>query len=227
MVCTFWIVLMCWCQKWFLKNKKTSLIYILAWKVIWKTLTTTLSNKLEERNSHSRQHGQQPISKYIHAWLLVFILQWDAWCALSWPCMVTMSLPRMSPPQYYRAILLLPVKYPKPHDSTRALSSDYIPSLWLMHSQAFVTDALSMSSCHLFQSPLPLEWSIGAQDCKYAFAAELIDMHGKQEIIVQQEFFISLQHKVLFLSSINLQTSLDSRNIIKKKRCISWVMRNT
>jgi hypothetical protein len=22
MICTFWIVLMCWCQKWFLKNKK-------------------------------------------------------------------------------------------------------------------------------------------------------------------------------------------------------------
>jgi hypothetical protein len=125
--------------------------------------------------------------------------------------------------------LASPCKVPKTtwQHTSPALSSDYIPSLWLMHSQAFVTDALSMSSCHLFQSPLPLEWSIGAQDCKYAFAAELIDMHGKQEIIVQQEFFISLQHKVLFLSSINLQTSLDSRNIIKKKRCISWVMRNT
>uniref|UniRef100_A0A6M2FC81 Uncharacterized protein n=1 Tax=Populus davidiana TaxID=266767 RepID=A0A6M2FC81_9ROSI len=71
--------------------------------------------------------------------------------------MVTMALPRMSPAQYYGAILLRPVKYPKPHDSTQALSSDYMPSLWLMHSQAFVIDALSMPSCHLFHSPLPLE----------------------------------------------------------------------
>jgi hypothetical protein len=33
-VCTFWIVLMCWCQKWFLKNEKTSLACISAWKAI-------------------------------------------------------------------------------------------------------------------------------------------------------------------------------------------------
>jgi hypothetical protein len=26
-VCTFWIVLMCWCQKWFLKNEKTSHVF--------------------------------------------------------------------------------------------------------------------------------------------------------------------------------------------------------
>jgi hypothetical protein len=34
MICMFWIVLMCWCQKWFLKNEKTSLICILARKII-------------------------------------------------------------------------------------------------------------------------------------------------------------------------------------------------
>jgi len=45
-VCTFWIVLMCWCQKWFLKNKKTSLACISARKAIWKTTTTTLTNTL-------------------------------------------------------------------------------------------------------------------------------------------------------------------------------------
>jgi len=45
-VCTFWIVLMCWCQKWFFKNKKTSLACISARKVIWKATTTTLSNTL-------------------------------------------------------------------------------------------------------------------------------------------------------------------------------------
>ena len=45
-VCTFWIVLMCWCQKWFLKNKKTSLACISARKAIWKTTTTTLPNTL-------------------------------------------------------------------------------------------------------------------------------------------------------------------------------------
>jgi len=43
-VCTFWIVLMCWCQKWFLKNKKTSLACISARKIIWKAPATTLSN---------------------------------------------------------------------------------------------------------------------------------------------------------------------------------------
>jgi len=46
MVCTFWIVLMCWCQKWFLKNEKTSLACILARKVIWKAPATTLPNTL-------------------------------------------------------------------------------------------------------------------------------------------------------------------------------------
>jgi hypothetical protein len=44
MVCMFWIVLMCWCQKWFLKNKKISLTCILARKVIWKAPATTLPN---------------------------------------------------------------------------------------------------------------------------------------------------------------------------------------
>jgi hypothetical protein len=47
MVCMFWIVLMCWCQKWFLKNEKTSLACILTWKVIWKVPATTLSNTLD------------------------------------------------------------------------------------------------------------------------------------------------------------------------------------
>jgi len=47
MVCTFWIVLMCWCQKWFLKNKKTSLACISAQKVIWKATATTLPSTLE------------------------------------------------------------------------------------------------------------------------------------------------------------------------------------
>jgi hypothetical protein len=46
MVCTFWIVLMCWYQKWFLKNEKTSLACILARKVIWKAPATTLPNTL-------------------------------------------------------------------------------------------------------------------------------------------------------------------------------------
>ena len=45
-VCTFWIVLMCWCQKWFLKNKKTSLACISARKAIWKATATTLPNTL-------------------------------------------------------------------------------------------------------------------------------------------------------------------------------------
>ena len=45
-VCTFWIVLMCWCQKWFLKNKKILLACILVRKVIWKTPATTLWNTL-------------------------------------------------------------------------------------------------------------------------------------------------------------------------------------
>jgi hypothetical protein len=43
----FWIVLMCWYKKWFLKNKKTSLACILTRKVIWKATATTLPNILE------------------------------------------------------------------------------------------------------------------------------------------------------------------------------------
>ena len=46
LVCTFWIILMCWCQKWFLKNKKTSLACISAQKAIWKATATTLPNTL-------------------------------------------------------------------------------------------------------------------------------------------------------------------------------------
>jgi hypothetical protein len=46
MTCKFWIVLMCWCQKWFLKNEKTSLTCILTQKVIWKAPATTMSNTL-------------------------------------------------------------------------------------------------------------------------------------------------------------------------------------
>ena len=50
MVYMFWIVLMCWCQKWFLKNEKTLLACILTRKIIWKALATTLSNMLENRD---------------------------------------------------------------------------------------------------------------------------------------------------------------------------------
>jgi len=46
-VCTFWIVLMYWYQKWFLKNKKTSLACISAQKAIWKAPAITLPNTLE------------------------------------------------------------------------------------------------------------------------------------------------------------------------------------
>jgi hypothetical protein len=53
MVCAFWIVLMCWYQKWFLKNKKTSLICILVRKIIWKAPTTTLSTTLLASKSWS------------------------------------------------------------------------------------------------------------------------------------------------------------------------------
>ena len=45
-VCNFWIVLMCWCQKWFLKNKKTLLACISTRKAIWKTPATILPNTL-------------------------------------------------------------------------------------------------------------------------------------------------------------------------------------
>jgi len=50
MVYMFWIVLMCWCQKWFLKNEKTLLACILTRKIIWKAPATTLSNMLENRD---------------------------------------------------------------------------------------------------------------------------------------------------------------------------------
>jgi len=54
MICTFWIVLMCWCQKWFFKNEKTSLTCILAWKVIWKASATTLPNTFSKKRTEVR-----------------------------------------------------------------------------------------------------------------------------------------------------------------------------
>jgi len=55
-VCIFWIVLMCWCQKWFLKNEKTSLTCISARKAIWKAPATTLPNTFFEK--HPQPHCQ-------------------------------------------------------------------------------------------------------------------------------------------------------------------------
>jgi hypothetical protein len=43
MVCTFWIVLMCWCQKWFLKNEKISL--------------TCSKNYLKSTRNHTAKHA--------------------------------------------------------------------------------------------------------------------------------------------------------------------------
>jgi hypothetical protein len=42
----FQIILMCWSQKWFLKNKKILLAYFSEWKALWKATTTTLPNTL-------------------------------------------------------------------------------------------------------------------------------------------------------------------------------------
>uniref|UniRef100_A0A2P2JQ63 Uncharacterized protein n=1 Tax=Rhizophora mucronata TaxID=61149 RepID=A0A2P2JQ63_RHIMU len=66
--------------------------------------------------------------------------------------MVTMTLPRMSPTQHYRTILLSPVQNPKPHNGTQALAGDNMPKLWLMQGQALVSDTVSMPSSHLFLS---------------------------------------------------------------------------
>ena len=43
-VICFWyfqIILMCWSQKWFLKNKKILLAHFFEWKTLWKTTITT------------------------------------------------------------------------------------------------------------------------------------------------------------------------------------------
>jgi len=37
MVCTFWIVLMCWCQKWFLKNEKNIIVMHFGTKIYLKS----------------------------------------------------------------------------------------------------------------------------------------------------------------------------------------------
>ena len=58
--------------------------------------------------------------------------------------MVIMTLPRMSPTQNYRTILLGSVKNPKPHDGAKALAGDGVPSLGLVHGNSFVIDALTM-----------------------------------------------------------------------------------
>nr|CAN74075.1 hypothetical protein VITISV_000976 [Vitis vinifera] len=70
--------------------------------------------------------------------------------------MLVMTLPRMSPTQYYRTVLLSPVHDPKPHDGAQALSGDSMPSLGMMHCYAFVCSAVSMaSSSHLSPSVQP------------------------------------------------------------------------
>uniref|UniRef100_A0A5B6ZFG8 Uncharacterized protein n=1 Tax=Davidia involucrata TaxID=16924 RepID=A0A5B6ZFG8_DAVIN len=60
--------------------------------------------------------------------------------------MIFMAFPRMSPTQYYRTILLSPVQNPKPHDGAHALPGKRMPTLRLMHCEAFVCRAVSISA---------------------------------------------------------------------------------
>jgi hypothetical protein len=60
MVCTFWIVLMCWCQKWFLKNKKNIISMYFGTKFIWKATATTLPNILLIQTKQERER-EEPI----------------------------------------------------------------------------------------------------------------------------------------------------------------------
>nr|ACU13507.1 unknown [Glycine max] len=66
---------------------------------------------------------------------------------------IMVTLPRMSPAQYNRTILLCPVEYPKPHDRAQTLAGDSVPALWLMNGNTFVGCAVTLSSLH-HNSPL-------------------------------------------------------------------------
>jgi hypothetical protein len=53
-----WIFLMCWCQKWILKNeKKTLLWYIFKRKTLWKATSTILPNKSSILCKLQESHG--------------------------------------------------------------------------------------------------------------------------------------------------------------------------
>jgi hypothetical protein len=74
MIYTFWIVLMCWCQKWFLKNEKISLTCILTRKVIWKASATA---KQALRQFHCRKRIE--VSSTGLSFLLIFWLLIRGW----------------------------------------------------------------------------------------------------------------------------------------------------
>jgi hypothetical protein len=64
--------LMCWYQKWFLKNKKTSLACISARKAIWKATTTTLPNTLLFRTTETHAIVAMERSK-VDPWITQFM----------------------------------------------------------------------------------------------------------------------------------------------------------
>lgn len=67
---------------------------------------------------------------------------------------IFMTLPRMSPTQYYRPILLSPVKDPKPHDGAQSFAGDGVPPLGLVHGDSLVGYASMSTSSHLLSVSL-------------------------------------------------------------------------
>jgi hypothetical protein len=94
MVCTFWIVLMCWCQKWFLKNEKNH------WHAFWheKLFEKHPQPHCQTRSNH-KKHDPWTCYKLIeNSWItllkkiaLFFIL---IWFFLEWKWIISTINPK-------------------------------------------------------------------------------------------------------------------------------------
>jgi hypothetical protein len=61
----FCIVLMCWCQKWVLKNEKKILFWCISkQKALWKTTSTTLPNKHEQYRGLDFKQNRSRLTMY-------------------------------------------------------------------------------------------------------------------------------------------------------------------
>jgi len=81
-VICFWcfqIILMCWSQKWFLKNKKILLAYFSEWKALWKATTTTLSNTLHRQIIKGAVDGRRDHDLGTHFWVRTLHHKCSGW----------------------------------------------------------------------------------------------------------------------------------------------------
>jgi len=73
----FQIILMCWFQKWFLKNKKILLAYFSKWKAFWKATTTTLPNTLlNQVMNQVKSYNRGVFLRRLEDYLSIIIATW-------------------------------------------------------------------------------------------------------------------------------------------------------